>query len=1655
MAKKKQNRNNLAQTLQPLQAITRLTSQDATAAADDQPFREVSKGNTADMRHMFADALGDDNEILNQFPIEWRDPVLVLKSIHGNELSLETRRTVWGKPVLAFKVAITALDDISIFVRLDVELHPGYPKIPPTIVLDELAPDTNPLRQGIKTAIAETERLNKDDEYMVSSILQNIQEKLDDVHADLQQRAQGTSLEEERATVETAALEVAAKQQKVVQDQQAQEAAAKDEKLAKDVEAHRRRRQLMSSSQSALEDSTSTGEEYPDTCVIFNRDMQLKDNSLEFDLHFRAVQSMSILYRRSEKLVSVACPFRGGKVVPVELVLKEVRLPSMMETKAEYEDTLRKVETALQEVESYDHASIVKIYGHKLLQVAATVSDPHWEIFILTEKAQQSLFALLSMAGMVNASKIRTFTRSMLDALEYYDRKGYVHPAIHAHNILLFGSETTTYSAKLSDGYGTTLRNLVEKIQKGQSPEIRQGNWAAPEVIDGSGARNNKTCIWELGVVLLQMALGNDMTSRYTSPEDALSQANFDQDFDHLVSKMCSTSARKRPTAFQLHSFQFFKSHTDSVFRSEIQLSKTANMTAKLHNSTESRWISEWEPVEKLGKGGFGTVFKARHRLDGYLYAVKQLKCRSMRDTEDIWGEVRMLAQLNHPAIVRYFLAWSEEDHDFADTDTSMTQTDPRSFSPPTASNAPRSSLFAAPSTGHDFMDPSLAQLSDVEDLDEEQDEAESSSSSGGGLFGYQSAPSDSEEEESQAVVSEDEDESADQSDPFDLQPANNNIDDAPNFFGNSEEKELRQVTNVPSRPQTFVLAKGTPSAIRRPPQYYNRSSTLYIQMELCETGTLLDLIRSGLPERIEEAWRIFRLVLDGLDYIHERGIVHRDLKPMNIFIDSQRMPKIGDFGLASASQASTDGGKIATHVAGPMSRGVGTVFYIAPELEDSKQSGKYSSKADMFALGVIFFEMCFPFKTSTERINWLRQINENTEQELPKRFEKEEYRIQGRIIKSLLSHEAERRPSAKDLILDPEVPEPLEEDKERRYFQRLVQGDPQQLQSVMKNFMARQATRAQSLAYSHYDEENTARPDAYLQFKIQQKLSEVFTSHGAVEVARSTTLPVEGLYPNAVKFLDEAGFTVQLPYDLTVPFARRIAVERPEYEKSFCFGTVFRQRKEPGTEPICMPEADYDIVSYSARDLSLKDAQAISVLDDCLTKLAPLFTRSFLVIVSHGDLLDLILRACEVPEARLDEVKRILSNLNVAKTTWKQIEPQLRSMPISLPTTTLNALHRFDFSAEIKDMRDRVLENLNKFKQVDFATRATRTLNRLQELDEYLKRMQVRVPVLYSPISNTSEFLYQGSIMFKCVEGKTSKTVFVGGRYDALIRNYQTPMHQTFARAVGFRINVVDLALYARNDALRTIGGKSNRTRTTMPTQISPRLDVVVASFDEPTLYNSCIEIVRNVLDAGFSAELAGSFSSMEELEQAYATLTRYWTVIVRPGGSKIKVRSPSKDEADVTSSELISYLKEEISDKPSINTSEPSLRRTRSSHGASERENVTILTPQHKSKKVNRAAIVDSARIAAQELAEHMSKTCRVLAIDTDDETLQKLRNTRLTDSESWRTLRHSVTLNERDYVQEIQRQLHDWCELGQDGAFVCNYKTKRCIFYDFGNS
>ena len=60
-----------------------------------------------------------------------------------------------------------------------------------------------------------------------------------------------------------------------------------------------------------------------------------------------------------------------------------------------------------------------------------------------------------------------------------------------------------------------------------------------------------------------------------------------------------------------------------------------------------------------LGRGGFGTVYRIHNKLDGQVYAVKRILVteESLKCT---LHEIRILASMTHPRIIRYYHAWME-----------------------------------------------------------------------------------------------------------------------------------------------------------------------------------------------------------------------------------------------------------------------------------------------------------------------------------------------------------------------------------------------------------------------------------------------------------------------------------------------------------------------------------------------------------------------------------------------------------------------------------------------------------------------------------------------------------------------------------------------------------------------------------------------------------------------------------------------------------------------------------------------------------------------------------------------------------------------------------------------------------------------------------
>ena len=127
-----------------------------------------------------------------------------------------------------------------------------------------------------------------------------------------------------------------------------------------------------------------------------------------------------------------------------------------------------------------------------------------------------------------------------------------------------------------------------------------------------------------------------------------------------------------------------------------------------------------------------------------------------------------------------------------------------------------------------------------------------------------------------------------------------------------------------------------------------------FIVMQYVEGETLAATLQRG-PMTPRDALALAGQIAEALASAHKRGIVHRDLKPQNIIITPSGRPKLLDFGLAKALQASPDAPEADTVAAMTMAGVVkGTPAYMAPE---QIRQRPIDGRTDLFALGAVLFE--------------------------------------------------------------------------------------------------------------------------------------------------------------------------------------------------------------------------------------------------------------------------------------------------------------------------------------------------------------------------------------------------------------------------------------------------------------------------------------------------------------------------------------------------------------------------------------------------------------------------------------------------------------------------------------------------------------------------
>ncbi|KAK0481836.1 kinase-like domain-containing protein, partial [Armillaria novae-zelandiae] len=165
-------------------------------------------------------------------------------------------------------------------------------------------------------------------------------------------------------------------------------------------------------------------------------------------------------------------------------------------------------------------------------------------------------------------------------------------------------------------------------------------------------------------------------------------------------------------------------------------------------------------------------------------------------------------------------------------------------------------------------------------------------------------------------------------------------------------------LTEVKQEVDVMRLLKGHPNIVHLIDAAWHRlpngTYEVFILMEFCPGGGIIDMMNRRLRERLTEAeiLTIFVDVCEGVAHMHNSRppLLHRDLKVENILQASATSYKLCDFGSAATELRALEA-DLNRHT---------TLQYRAPEMVDLYLRRPVDEKSDVWALGVLLYKLCY-----------------------------------------------------------------------------------------------------------------------------------------------------------------------------------------------------------------------------------------------------------------------------------------------------------------------------------------------------------------------------------------------------------------------------------------------------------------------------------------------------------------------------------------------------------------------------------------------------------------------------------------------------------------------------------------------------------------------
>ncbi|KAI9168267.1 Cytoplasmic and mitochondrial histidine tRNA synthetase [Blastocladiella emersonii ATCC 22665] len=218
--------------------------------------------------------------------------------------------------------------------------------------------------------------------------------------------------------------------------------------------------------------------------------------------------------------------------------------------------------------------------------------------------------------------------------------------------------------------------------------------------------------------------------------------------------------------------------------------------------------------------------------------------------------------------------------------------------------------------------------------------------------------------------------------------------------------------------------------------------------------------------------------------------------------------------------------------------------------------------------------------------------------------------------------------------------------------------------------------------------------PEMALRDHIFSTITSVFKQHGGVTIDTPVFELKEilsGKYGEDSKLIydlqDQGGELCSLRYDLTVPFARFLAMNGKQYPsiKRYHIAKVYRRDQPAMTKGRRREfyQCDFDIAG--THDPMVPDAEILAILVEVLTKLD---VGRFLIKLNHRAVLDGIFAVCGVPADILRPISSAVDKMD--KLPWAEVKKEMIEKGVT--DATAEAIGEYVKQKGSKDLVDRLL---------------------------------------------------------------------------------------------------------------------------------------------------------------------------------------------------------------------------------------------------------------------------------------------------------------------------------------------------------------------------